>query len=139
METTRLFGRGIANIAMIVRATVDLGRNLGLRVVAEGVETEEQMADGFRKRNVRTILDQATIPLVVGVGATLVGATLVDDVTAFEHLKMRVLNGAQSSLSYLGVLAGLEHTFDDIADPLAARLVEGRGRAIAARMVACIS
>ena len=31
---------------------------------------------------------------------------------------MRVLNGAQSSLSYLGVLAGLEHTFDDIADPL---------------------
>ena len=48
----------------------------------------------------------------------LVGATLVDDVTAFEHLKMRVLNGAQSSLSYLGVLAGLEHTSDDIADPL---------------------
>ena len=48
----------------------------------------------------------------------LVGSTLVDDVTAFEHLKMRVLNGAQSSLSYLGVLAGLEHTFDDIADPL---------------------
>ena len=26
----------------------------------------------------------------------LVGATLVDDVTPFEHLKMRVLNGAQS-------------------------------------------
>ena len=48
----------------------------------------------------------------------LVGATLVDDVTPFEHLKMRVLNGAQSSLAYLGVLAGLEHTSDDIADPL---------------------
>jgi fructuronate reductase len=53
----------------------------------------------------------------------LVGATLVDDVTAFEHLKMRVLNAAQSSLSYLGVLAGLEHTSDDIADPLLAAFV----------------
>lgn len=47
-----------------------------------------------------------------------VGATIVDDVTPFEHLKMRVLNGAQTSLCYLGVLAGHEHTFDDIADPL---------------------
>ena len=48
----------------------------------------------------------------------LAGASFVDDVTPFEHLKMRMLNGAQSSLAYLGVLAGLEHTFDDIADPL---------------------
>jgi fructuronate reductase len=48
----------------------------------------------------------------------LVGATLVDDVTPFEHLKMRVLNGAQTTLATLGVLAGLEHTFDAIADPL---------------------
>jgi fructuronate reductase len=47
-----------------------------------------------------------------------VGATIVDDVTPFEHLKMRVLNGAQTSLCYLGVLAGHEHTFNDIADPL---------------------
>ncbi|TPL86005.1 mannitol dehydrogenase family protein [Mesorhizobium sp. B2-3-12] len=48
----------------------------------------------------------------------LAGATFVDDVTPFEHLKMRVLNGAQTTLATLGVLAGLEHTSDAIADPL---------------------
>ncbi|WP_274627506.1 mannitol dehydrogenase family protein [Arvimicrobium flavum] len=47
-----------------------------------------------------------------------VGVTFVDDVTPFEHLKMRVLNGAQTTLSYLGVLAGHEHTCDDMKDPL---------------------
>ncbi len=48
----------------------------------------------------------------------LVGATFVDDVTTFEHLKMRVLNAAQSTLAHLGVLAGLEHTSDAMADPV---------------------
>jgi fructuronate reductase len=52
-----------------------------------------------------------------------VGATFVDDVTPFEHLKMRVLNGAQTTLSYLGVLGGFEHTFEAIADPLLATFV----------------
>ena len=31
---------------------------------------------------------------------------------------MRILNGAQTTLAYLGVLAGHEHTFDAIGDPL---------------------
>jgi fructuronate reductase len=53
----------------------------------------------------------------------LVGASFVDDVTPFEHLKMRVLNGAQTTLATLGVLAGLEHTFDAIADPLLSAFV----------------
>ncbi|NUS22000.1 MAG: mannitol dehydrogenase family protein [Mesorhizobium sp.] len=53
----------------------------------------------------------------------LVGASFVDDVTPFEHLKMRVLNGAQTTLSYLGVLGGFEHTFEAIADPLLADFV----------------
>ncbi|MGE3305717.1 MAG: mannitol dehydrogenase family protein [Rhizobiaceae bacterium] len=52
-----------------------------------------------------------------------VGATIVDDVTAFEHLKMRVLNGAQTTLCYLGVLAGHEHTCDDMTDPLLVHFV----------------
>lgn len=52
-----------------------------------------------------------------------VGASFVDDVTPFEHLKMRVLNGAQTTLSYLGVLGRFEHTSDAIADPLLAGFV----------------
>ena len=47
----------------------------------------------------------------------LAGAEFVADVTPFEHLKMRVLNAAQSTLAYLGVLAGHAHTFDAVADP----------------------
>ena len=48
----------------------------------------------------------------------LAGAAFVDDVTAFEHLKMRVLNAAQSTLATLGLLAGHAHTFEAVADPL---------------------
>ncbi|AZO61201.1 MAG: mannitol dehydrogenase family protein [Mesorhizobium sp.] len=52
-----------------------------------------------------------------------IGAAFVDDVTPFEHLKMRVLNGAQTTLSYLGVLGSFEHTSDAMADPLLATFV----------------
>jgi len=52
-----------------------------------------------------------------------VGATFVEDVTPFEHLKMRVLNGAQTTLCYLGVLGGFDHTFEAIANPLLATFV----------------
>jgi fructuronate reductase len=48
----------------------------------------------------------------------LAGATFVDDVTPFEQLKMRVLNAAQSTLAYLGLLAGHAHISDAVADPL---------------------
>ncbi len=48
----------------------------------------------------------------------LAGATFVTDVMPFELIKMRVLNAAQTSMAYLGLLAGHEHTCDDMADPL---------------------
>lgn len=35
-----------------------------------------------------------------------VGAQFVQDVTAFEHMKLRMLNGTHSSLAYLGAVAG---------------------------------
>jgi fructuronate reductase len=53
----------------------------------------------------------------------LAGAVFVEDVTPFEQLKMRVLNAAQSTLAYLGVLAGQEHTCDAVSDPVLAGFV----------------
>ncbi len=46
-----------------------------------------------------------------------VGVQMVDDVTAFEHMKLRMLNGTHSALAYLGYLAGYEAISDAVADP----------------------
>lgn len=44
-------------------------------------------------------------------------ATFVNDVAPFEQMKLRLLNGAHSSLAYLGYLAGHETVADAMADP----------------------
>ena len=50
-----------------------------------------------------------------------VGAQLVEDVTPFELMKLRMLNGTHSSLAYLGYLAGHETIAETVADaPFAA-------------------
>ncbi|PWW01683.1 fructuronate reductase [Hoeflea marina] len=53
-----------------------------------------------------------------------VGVQLVGDVTPFEHMKLRMLNGTHSSLAYLGYLAGYETISETVADPDFARFVE---------------
>lgn len=45
-----------------------------------------------------------------------VGVQLVEDVTPFEHMKLRMLNGAHSALAYLGYLAGHRTIADTVAD-----------------------
>jgi fructuronate reductase len=45
------------------------------------------------------------------------GAEFTSDVAPYELIKMRVLNGAQSTLCSLGALAGLEFTFEDVRNP----------------------
>jgi fructuronate reductase len=52
-----------------------------------------------------------------------VGVELVEDVTPYEHMKLRCLNGTHSSLAYLGYLAGHETISDTIADPVFAGFV----------------
>lgn len=53
-----------------------------------------------------------------------VGVTITDDVTGYERAKLRLLNGAHSTLAYCGLLAGHETVARAMADPALARLVE---------------
>jgi fructuronate reductase len=46
------------------------------------------------------------------------GAQFVDDVAPYEHMKLRLLNGAHSALAYLGYLAGYETIADVVADDI---------------------
>lgn len=46
------------------------------------------------------------------------GAQMVDNVTAFEDMKLRMLNGTHSALAYLGYLAGHATISDTVADPV---------------------
>lgn len=49
-----------------------------------------------------------------------VGVTITRDVTVFEHLKHRILNGAQTALAHLGHLSGFSTTAACMADPVMA-------------------
>ncbi|MEV8466895.1 mannitol dehydrogenase family protein [Fluviibacterium sp. DFM31] len=47
-----------------------------------------------------------------------VGVQMVADVTPFEHMKLRMLNGTHSALAYLGYLAGHQTIADTMGDPV---------------------
>jgi fructuronate reductase len=51
------------------------------------------------------------------------GVELVADVTPFEYMKLRCLNGSHSALAYLGYLAGHKTIADAVADPVFAGFV----------------
>ncbi|MDX9861881.1 MAG: mannitol dehydrogenase family protein [Rhodospirillales bacterium] len=52
-----------------------------------------------------------------------VGAELVKDVEPFEFMKLRLLNGSHSALSYLGALAGYQTIAECMADPAYVRFM----------------
>jgi fructuronate reductase len=52
------------------------------------------------------------------------GAQFVAEVEPFEHMKLRLLNGAHSALAYLGYLGGHETIAETMADPGYAGFVE---------------
>jgi len=51
------------------------------------------------------------------------GVELVADVTAHEHMKLRMLNGTHSALAYTGYLAGHDTIAETVGDPVFARYV----------------
>jgi fructuronate reductase len=53
------------------------------------------------------------------------GVEFVGDVAPFELMKLRLLNGAHSSLAYLGLLASHETVAQASADPALARFLDG--------------
>ena len=53
------------------------------------------------------------------------GAELVSDVEPYELMKLRLLNGAHSTLAYLGYLAGYETVAEAMGDAAFGRLVRG--------------
>lgn len=57
-----------------------------------------------------------------------VGVQLVADVTPFEHMKLRMLNGSHSALAYLGYLAGHQTIAETVADPVFGAYVRGLWR-----------
>ena len=53
-----------------------------------------------------------------------VGITVSRDVTAYERAKLRLLNGAHSTLAYVGLLAGLQTVAEAMAQPTLRTFIE---------------
>ena len=53
------------------------------------------------------------------------GVEMVKDVRPFEDMKLRLLNGAHSSIAYLGLLLGHETVADSFGDPAVREFVSG--------------
>jgi fructuronate reductase len=53
-----------------------------------------------------------------------VGITVSRDVTAYERAKLRLLNGAHSTLAYVGILAGLQTVAEAMAERVLRKFVE---------------
>jgi fructuronate reductase len=53
------------------------------------------------------------------------GAQLVADVEPFEHMKLRMLNGAHSTMSYSGYLGGYEYIAEVMGDAAYVKLIHG--------------
>ncbi|WP_294281526.1 mannitol dehydrogenase family protein [uncultured Sphingomonas sp.] len=72
-----------------------------------------------REAFVQWVIEDVGADAVTALGS--VGATLTQDVVSYERAKLRILNGAHSTLAYIGLLRGATSVAEAMADaPLAA-------------------
>ncbi|MFZ1867285.1 MAG: mannitol dehydrogenase family protein [Steroidobacteraceae bacterium] len=75
-----------------------------------------------RERFVQWVMEEVDSPLQPDWAS--VGITVSRDVAAYERAKLRLLNGAHSTLAYLGLLAGLQTVAEAMAQPVLRRFIE---------------
>jgi len=73
---------------------------------------------GFRPLSIGRTANGAWVLSSETTAFDLIHAEFVRDVTGHELIKMRVLNAAQSTLAYLGLLCGFDYTYEDVRDPV---------------------
>ncbi|MFG6281806.1 mannitol dehydrogenase family protein [Sphingomonas sp. S6] len=72
-----------------------------------------------REAFVQWVIEDVGADAITALGS--VGATLTQDVASYERAKLRILNGAHSTLAYIGLLRGATSVAEAMADgPLAA-------------------
>lgn len=86
-----------------------------LRALAEDALGLADAAPVQREGFAQWVLEDDLGPNAPDLGA--VGVTLTSDVGGYEAAKLRLLNGAHSSLAYLGLLRGFETVAEAMADP----------------------
>jgi len=75
-----------------------------------------------RERFVQWVMEEVDFPRQPDWASA--GITLSRDVTAYERAKLRLLNGAHSTLAYVGLLAGLQTVAEGMAQPALRAFVE---------------
>ncbi|MCW3834547.1 mannitol dehydrogenase family protein [Sphingomonas canadensis] len=92
--------------------------------VAAGLGVEDRAAVQ-RERFTQWVLERCDLPGAPDLAAA--GVTLTGDVRGYEQAKLRILNGAHSTLAYAGLALGHETVFEAMSNPalagFAARLV----------------
>lgn len=82
----------------------------------------EDRAAVQREAFAQWVIEDIGVPL--GPDLAAAGATVTGDVAGYEKAKLRILNGAHSTLAYLGLLRGHVSVADAMADATLARFVD---------------